>query len=242
MDTLHPSGRAPRPVRALHIQEKPHWQATAAVVAAVALYVTLPESLTVGPNWVLPVLEALLLPPLILTSDLSKRHRSLWQRFIFFSFSDESRFQRVVSSVLIAVINAANVASLVLLSYKLVHGDMHSGTELVTSAIKIWLTNVIVFGLWYWQLDRGGPGGRATHPHRKPDFLFPQLATPAAAPSGWQPGFVDYLYVAYTNATAFSPTDTMPLAGWAKLLMSVQAGASLLTAVLVLSRAVNILV
>jgi hypothetical protein len=100
---------------------------------------------------------------------------------------------------------------------------------------------VIVFGLWYWELDRGGPSARHDPHHREPDFLFPQMATPGAARPDWAPGFLDYLYVSFTNATAFSPTDTMPLTPLAKGLMGVQSAASLLTVALVAARAVNIL-
>jgi hypothetical protein len=106
--------------------------------------------------------------------------------------------------------------------------------------VPIWLTNVIVFGLWYWELDRGGVAARLRQNHRRPDFLFPQMSTPGSAP-GWTPDFMDYLYTSFTNATAFSPTDTMPLTAWAKLLMMVQSLASLRTVALVISRAVNIL-
>ena len=106
--------------------------------------------------------------------------------------------------------------------------------------MPIWLTNVIVFGLWYWELDRGGPATRQQASHRQPDFLFPQMSTPGSAP-GWTPAFVDYLYTSFTNATAFSPTDTMPLTVWAKLLFMVQSLASLVTVAVVISRAVNIL-
>ena len=123
----------------------------------------------------------------------------------------------------------------------LLQGSKAEASQLVFSAIQIWLTNVIVFGLWYWELDRGGPSARCTPEHREPDFLFPQMATPSIAPDGWFPHFVDYLYVAFTNATAFSPTDTLPLTVWAKGLMTVQSLASLLTVALVAARAVNIL-
>lgn len=100
---------------------------------------------------------------------------------------------------------------------------------------------MLVFALWYWELDRGGPGARLRADHRHPDFLFPQMITPACAVAPWSPGFVDYLYVSFTTATAFSPTDTMPLTAWAKILMVTQSLASLLTVVLVAARAVNIL-
>jgi hypothetical protein len=225
----------------MRARERPHWHAAVAVLVALALYVTLPERLTIGPNWLLPIFEAALLPPLLLTTDLSKRHGPWWQRLLFLALSDQSPYQRMALLSLIGVINAGNVGSLVLLSRDILNGTMTSGAELILSGIKIWLTNVIVFGLWYWQLDRGGPAARWMHPHRSADFLFPQEVTREAAPPRWRPGFIDYLYLAYTNVTAFSPTDTMPMTGWAKLLMAIQALASLITAVLVLSRAVNIL-
>jgi hypothetical protein len=116
-----------------------------------------------------------------------------------------------------------------------------SGRTLIISAIEIYLTNVIVFGLWYWELDGRGPAARlrANEPYR--DFLFPQMNSPDKAPPGWRPTFFDYLYVSLTNATAFSPTDTLPLTRKAKGLMSVQCVASLLTVALVAGRAVNVI-
>jgi uncharacterized membrane protein len=153
----------------------------------------------------------------------------------------ETMAHRVASIALIALVNVANVASLVLLVQGLLAGGSTAGTPLIFAAMQIWITNVIVFGLWYWELDRGGPSERCREDHREPDFLFPQMTTPAAAPQHWTPHFVDYLYVAFTNATAFSPTDTMPMTRWAKALMTVQSIASLLTVVLVAARAVNVL-
>jgi hypothetical protein len=139
------------------------------------------------------------------------------------------------------VINLANLASLILLAYYLVHGGKARGNTLIVASISIWATNVIIFGLWYWEIDRGGPGAR-THPEQTaPEFLYPQMSNPTLAPKDWRPIFLDYLYVSLTNATAFSPTDTMPLSRRAKMLMSVQAMASLLTVALVAARAVNIL-
>jgi uncharacterized membrane protein len=153
----------------------------------------------------------------------------------------ETTAHRVASIALIAVVNVANVASLVLLVKSLLDGGGTAGGPLIFAAMQIWITNVIVFGLWYWELDRGGPSARCREDHREPDFLFPQMMTPAAAPRYWTPHFVDYLYVAFTNATAFSPTDTMPMTRWAKILMTVQSITSLLTVVLVAARAVNVL-
>jgi uncharacterized membrane protein len=201
--------------------------ASAAVLAAVLLYVTLPDRYTLGPVWLFPALELAMLVPLAIAVPV--RH------------ARETRAHRIASIALIAVVNVANVASLVLLVKSLLGGAPAVGTPLTFAAMQIWITNVIVFGLWYWELDRGGPSARCKEDHREPDFLFPQMTTPAAAPRYWTPHFVDYLYVAFTNATAFSPTDTMPLTAWAKILMTVQSITSLLTVVLVAARAVNIL-
>jgi uncharacterized membrane protein len=208
-------------------QPESRWPASAAVVAAVLLYVTLPEKFTMGPVWLFPVLEVALLVPLSIA--VPTRH------------ARETTAHRVASIALVALVSAANVASLALLVIGLLNGVQRAGTELIFAAMQIWLTNVIVFGLWYWELDRGGPSARCRQGHREPDFLFPQMSTPAAAPPSWTPRFVDYLYVAFTNATAFSPTDTLPLTVWAKILMAVQSLASLLTVALVAARAVNIL-
>jgi hypothetical protein len=112
---------------------------------------------------------------------------------------------------------------------------------LLARGASVYLTNIIVFGLWYWEWDRGGPVARAKGERPYPDFLFPQMATPHVAKPNWRPTFVDYLYVSVTNVMAFSPTDTMPLARWAKALMTVQAMVALSTAALVISRAVNVL-
>jgi uncharacterized membrane protein len=152
---------------------------------------------------------------------------------------EESRL-RMIGVALIALITVANVVSLTELIHALLYGSKTGGRPLVYASMPIWLTNVIVFGLWYWELDRGGPALRQEANHRRPDFLFPQMSTPGSAP-GWVPDFLDYLYTSFTNATAFSPTDTMPLTAWAKLLMMLQSLASLVTVAVVVSRAVNIL-
>ncbi len=205
---------------------EPRWPASVAALAALVLYLTLPAKLTVGPAWLIPTGEGALL--LFLTLTFPDRER-------------EERVGRYLSLAVIAIINAANVVSLVRLIDLLVTGTKADGRSLIIFSVQIWLTNVLVFALWYWELDRGGPGER-THPqHREPDFLFPQMVTPEAAPPGWSPSFVDYAYVAFTNATAFSPTDTMPLTVMAKMLMAVQSLASLLTVAVVAARAVNIL-
>jgi uncharacterized membrane protein len=105
----------------------------------------------------------------------------------------------------------------------------------------MWVVNVLLFGLWFWQLDGGGPLARRACAISELDFLFPQQSEPALGESGWRPLFLDYLYVSFTNATAFSPTDAMPLSRWAKMLMLLQSAISLTLAVMVVARAVNIL-
>ncbi len=205
------------------------WYPAAAVIVAMGLWVVLPERLALPAQykWIVPALEGILLIPLIYVRRSPTRRGT--------------PIPRLLSMVLIALINIANLISLAELIHVLLQAKSTSGQQLLISASAIWLTNVIVFALWYWELDRGGPYLRRMMIHRQPDFLFPQMATPYCAPETWSPDFVDYLYVAFTNATAFSPTDTMPLTNWAKLLMMVQSFASLVTVGLVAARAVNIL-
>jgi uncharacterized membrane protein len=208
---------------------EPVWPAELAIVAAIVLQVTLPDSLRLGPRYAVPVLEALLIVGLLFLTPrrLEGRHRR----------------RRQLALVLISLVSLANAASLALLAHQLLHphGNTVSGRQLILSGTLIWLTNVIIFGLWYWELDRGGPGQRAAAEDGPPDFLFPQMTDDRVEPLNWRPQFLDYLYVALTNATAFSPTDTMPLSIAAKSTMGLQAMVSLVTLGLVVSRAVNIL-
>lgn len=209
--------------------EERRWPASLAVVAAVALQVALPNNLIrgLGPRWLVPAIAGLLLVALTIASPRHIR---------------ESALLRKVSIVLIALITLANVVSLLELINALLHPThvVSAGRTLIYASLPVWLTNIMAFGLWYWELDRGGPAARLHADHRKPDFMFPQQTLPGVAP-GWTPDFFDYLYTSFTNATAFSPTDTMPLTAWAKLLMMLQSLASLLIVALVVSRAVNIL-
>ena len=207
---------------------EPRWPALVAVVAAMALQLVLPTTVIRGLGYrgLIPAMEGALLVVLLVTNPgrISK---------------EESRL-RIVGIALIALITVANVISLTELIHALLYGSRASGRPLIYASVPIWLTNVIVFGLWYWELDRGGPAARQLPERRGPDFLFPQMSTPGSAP-GWAPTFLDYFYTSFTNATAFSPTDTMPLTPWAKVLMMVQSLASLVTVAVVISRAVNIL-
>lgn len=149
--------------------------------------------------------------------------------------------RRLVALGLTALVSGANVYSLYALSHLLLHKDVTNGRGLIVSGVLIWLTNFLIFALWYWEMDRGGPGKRAAGHDQQPDFLFPQMSDDRIEPRDWRPRFIDYLYVSLTNATAFSPTDTMPLSAAAKSTMGLQSLVSLVTIGLIVSRAVNIL-
>jgi hypothetical protein len=207
------------------------WPSLLAVLVAMGLYVTLPSHLYYGAPWILPGVEGALFIALLTARQVE---------------NEGSEWQRGIAIALIAVITAANIGSLLLLVHSLltstsVNHHKVTALNLVIWSAQIWFTNVIVFGLWYWELDRGGPLARCLPHHRAPDFLFPQMSNPDSAPPGWAPSFFDYLFTSFTNASAFSPTDTMPLTEWAKALFMVQATASLATAVLVIARIANIL-
>jgi hypothetical protein len=204
------------------------YPALVAVLAAMALQVAIPRSYTLVPRWPLLVLEGLLLLALLAINPLVMTRRT--------------RFGRYATWVLLAAITVDNTLSAVLLDIRILTGDVsNDAAVLLGSGAAIFVTNIIVFGIWYWELDRGGPFARHFGERPYPDFMFPQMTTPHVAKPDWRPTFVDYLYVSVTNVMAFSPTDTMPLARWAKMMMTVQAMVALSTAGLVIARAVNVL-
>jgi hypothetical protein len=147
----------------------------------------------------------------------------------------------MLAMTVIGVVSFMNIVALVLLVHYLVTGGDVGGESLVLSGAKLLATNILLFALWFWELDRGGPVERYRNPGALPDFQFPQMDNPHLAPPNWRPGFGDYLYLSLTNANAFSPTDTMPLTHTAKTIMAVESVTSLVTIGLVLARAVNIL-
>jgi uncharacterized membrane protein len=199
-----------------------------AAAIAIGLQIALPAHLAFNPTWLLPALEAALLVGLVAANPRR--------------INRKSTVLRAASLTLIAVISVANAWSAGALVTGLINGTEGSDAgKLLANGAAIYLTNVIVFGLWYWDFDRGGPAARAQGLRPYADFLFPQMANPELAPPDWAPTFVDYLYVSFTNATAFSPTDVMPLSRWSKTLMLVQSAVSLATIALVVARAVNIL-
>ncbi len=205
---------------------EPHWPASLALLACLALYLVLPARLVVGPRWLLPVLIALPLIPLS-----ARRHRH----------PDEAPWVRRTALALLGLVTAANVTTVALLVQRLLDRAVSQGRALIYSAVAIWLTNVIVYGLWLWEVDRGGPGRRAAGGRPYPDIQFPQMENPALAPPGWRPRFIDYLYTSFANGTSFAPADAMPLTRVAKVLFLGESLVSLTTIAVVAGRAVNIL-
>jgi len=215
------------PLRSIR-QLDPYLGAQLVVLVAILLDVSLPGKLIPGPRWLLPGFEGLLLLGLVGS--------------VVRAGGAPHPVRRQVALGLIALVSAVNVTSLGLEVHYLLRGAHETGHDLILGGFELWVTNVLLFALWYWELDRGGPMPRATDSTGPPDFLFPQMATPELrGATEWQPGLIDYLYVSFTNATAFSPTDTMPLTQRAKVLMAVQSLVALVTIGLVVSRAVNIL-
>ena len=204
------------------------WPAVAVVVGTVALQLLLPDELVVRPWWSLPAVTALLVVALMLVNPgrVSKR----------------TPVDRAIALGVMAVVSIANGASAVQLVSGIVDGAIvnRPGSVLLSGAIVYW-TNIVAFSLWYWEFDRGGPGRRASGGARYPDLMFPQMASPELAPKDWEPTYPDYLYLSFTNATAFSPTDVMPLRRWAKLTMMLQSAISLMIALLVVAWAVSAL-
>ena len=213
--------------------------AAVAVVVAVVLYALVPRELIPWPRWVIPVLEAVLLVPVIAVNPRR--------------FTRETRASRATSLALVLVIVAANLISLGYLIHALVGKGIQDGPGLLRASLEIWLTDIVVFGLLFWELDRGGPVARTQRPRDQlppADFRFSQdenhdtvteVSGGSSITSDWVPALVDYLYVSVTNSTAFSPTDTMPLTSRTKLLMTVESVAALLTSVLVIARGVSLL-
>jgi uncharacterized membrane protein len=223
--------------------ESPLWP-SAALVASAVLYADLPTRFIAGASagafsvvrWVVPGLTVLVLAALLASLPGSWLTRTLGLHGHRLHLT-----RRWLSLATIATVSAANAASIVLLVHLLVNGAHANAPILLRAAVHMWVVNVLLFGLWYWQLDGGGPAARPMCRPADRDFLFPQQMEEALLTGGWKPLFLDYLYVSFTNAAAFSPTDTMPLSRWAKMLMLVEAAISLTLAVMVVARAVNIL-
>jgi uncharacterized membrane protein len=223
---------APPPVTPLRAAGRgEHWWPVAlAIIVVVALHVALPAKYRVNPDWVLPVVLLALLAALIIGDPGRIDRQRPWLR--------------ITTGTVIALLTLANLVAAV----RLVGAILTNNKLFVSNAIGllatggvIWATNVIAFGLWYWDLDRGGAAARAHHPQANPAFVFPEMLHTDYTPASWVPEFADYLSLAFWTATAFSPTDISAIKRWAKLLMMMEAVVSLSIGVLVVARAVNIL-
>lgn len=207
------------------------WPASLAVVAVLVLQVVLPQQVAAGPRWLVPALELGLLGPLVATNPVR--------------LSRETTPLRLLALLLVTALAAVNVLHLAGLVTVVTTGARSDPRVLVQAALLIWSTNVVTAALAMWEIDRGGPYARDPLHHRpstRPDLLFPQMTgVPGWDPVTWRPSFVDYLFVAFTAATAFSPTDTLPLSARAKLVITATASVSLLTIAVVAARAVNAL-
>jgi uncharacterized membrane protein len=203
------------------------WPAALAVVVAIVLQLMLPGTIVPLARLLLPAVELALLLLLIIANP--------------YRIDRESSALRMLGLAILAVVALSNGWSVVLLVQGILTGRASTPGQLLAAGAAIWLTNVLVFALAYWEFDRGGPAVRASGRREVPDFLFAQMQTPELAPPEWEPEFADYLYLSFTNATAFSPTDVLPLSRWAKMIMMVQSAVALMVVVLVVARAVNVL-
>jgi hypothetical protein len=198
------------------------------IVVSVVLRIAVPHRLSLGPDWLVPGIEIGLLL-VLLAADPAR-------------ISGRRRWLRRLAIGLVTLLAGAAVVSTVVLIDELIQGGKvtDSASDLLASGAVIWLGNVLVFSLFYWLLDSGGPLARYYGEHEYPDFAFTQQMSPELAPPGWRAQYADYLILALTTSTAFSPTDVMPIAHWAKLTMALQSLISLTVVGLVIARAVNV--
>jgi len=208
-------------------QPEPRWPAAIGILATAVLYLSLPERLTAGPNWLLLVVICILL----VASTAAHK-------------TGNARLNFHLGLLLSSVMTAAVIWSLGALVAGL-PTKREAPAELLRSASALWLSNILVFASWYWRLDAGGPHSRdLRQSHSEGAFLFPQMTQrPSANPGAraWKPGFMDYLFLAFNTSTAFSPTDVPVLSRWAKALMMIQSLISLGTIAILAARAINIL-
>jgi hypothetical protein len=209
---------------------EPWWPVALAIIVAAGLHVALPARYRVQPAWVVPVVLVGLVVVLIVGDPGRIDKQKAWLR--------------IVTGLVIAFLTVANLLAAGRLVAEILTNNKlfaaHPGGLLAAGGV-VWATNVIAFGLWYWDLDRGGAASRAHHPDRNPAFVFPEMQHSAWVPADWVPRFVDYLSLAFWTATAISPTDISAIKPWAKLLMMLEAGCSIVLAALVIARAINVL-
>ena len=220
--TMKDSAQAPR--------FEPRWPVAIAILAVILLLALLPGRLMLVPSWVPYVVGIVVLVPMAAVGLTAAKAQWL-------------RVERMITLLFFVFTGAGTLANLANLIGAMVRRSAEiSGLQLLTSSIAVWVTNVLMFSLLYWQIDRGGPEARVNNAGTRPDWLFPQMGAPTEdVPPDWRPAFVDYLFLGYSTATAFSTTDVMPLTSRAKMLMMLESTISLATIVVVASRAINIL-
>ena len=231
MATNEKPARGPSAEQGQAAERGEHWWPVAlAIAAVVGLHVALAPRYRLHPSWLVVAIPVVLLVALIVGDPGRIDRQRLWLR--------------IVTGIMIALITLANLYAAIRLVVDILTNNKvfanNPGGLLAVGGV-VWATNVIAFALWYWDLDRGGAAARAHHPDRNPAFVFPEMLHADYVAAGWVPRFVDYLSLAFWTATAFSPTDISAVRPWAKLLMMLQAAASLSLATLVIARAINIL-
>jgi len=211
------------------IRIEPRWPVVLAILAAILMVVLLPERVVLFPVWFPYVIGIALILPMVAVGLSAEKARWL-------------RVERTITLLFIVAMGVGTLANLASLIRAMVRrsGEV-GGLQLLASSIVVWVSNVLIFSLLYWRIDRGGPEARANNAGTRPDWLFPQAGAPEDAPPDWRPTFVDYLFLGFSTATAFSPTDALPLTSRAKMLMMLESTMSLGTIVVVASRAINIL-
>lgn len=209
---------------------EPRWPVALSIVAVMALLAVMPNRVRLLPPWLLYAATAIVLAPIAATA-MGPRNPA-WPRV-----------ERTVIFAFVSVAVIVNMAVLGVLIYDMIaRSKTVDGLQLLSSSIAVWAANVVTFSLLYWQLDRGGPAARASGARKRPDWIFPADQAPEGdvAP-GWRPQFIDYLFLGFSTATAFSTTDALPLTGRAKLAMMTESSVSLATLVVVGARAINVL-
>jgi len=200
-----------------------------AVLTAMVLQLVAPEGGRLVPRWLFPSFELLLLVTLIVGDPgrIDKRSRFLFQ----------------TTTALITIMTLATIAGIAVLVVDILWGvkGASGAASLFGRGAALWVTNIIAFSLWYWHFDRGGPAERTAGSKVPPSFTFPETVNPARASEDWMPTYPDYLFLAYTNATAFSPADTMPVRIWAKMMMLTESFISFVTGIIVIARAIGVL-